>query len=42
MDLELSVDLDVQVDKARNIVVEIKMMNNLHLNSFMKVDIMNQ
>ena len=37
MDLELSVDLDVQVDKARNIGVEIKMMNNLHLNSFMKV-----
>ena len=42
MDLELSVDLDVQVDKARNIEVENKMMNNLHLNSFMKVDKMNQ
>ena len=42
MDLELSVDLDVQVDEARNIRVESKMMNNLHLNSFMQVDIMNQ
>ena len=39
MDLELSVDLDVQVDKTQNIEVENKMMNNLHLNSFMKVDI---
>ena len=31
MDLELSVDLDVQVDKARYVEVENKMMNNLHL-----------